>query len=528
MKKIKNVVFILALFLCFNGCEKNPAEVASSSSNDELTVDQAKAFVETQRMNEFTLKSGKSEKKRINIRSDWNKSERSNNGDISVVETQIQAMGQFGFATPDCMEAWNTSKNDAYLYSMSRLVVIKQKKSGEMYSFIMTIAADKQYLESKRFKLWNNTYLKRDKDLSGYVLFHDLSGSFVNGWIYCDGQIINSITQADNIDLPTNLKSAQLMETIYNWEQDCTDWYTVGSVDDYIVSISIRTTCTDVLVSSGSYTSGGGGSSSGSSGGGTPGGYTPPAQPCNCTNVCPTCGKCLDTGNLKSAIVPDGGTTTTTPTTDPCLYCAGHPIPVIELTDKFKNNIKVMCIYSKLIQTAVRSFNPLVNSFLANFSSSTTINPGDITFDLGSMDGASGQCTSAGDNFTVILNENLISTRPSIEMARTLIHEILHAQIGHSLQISLGSFVSNFGQYTSTKQGKFYTDQHLLMLENYVQPMANFLKNFDSLNGYSADDSYYKGLALSGLKDLINLTSSELDEIIRAQDYFRNRGLNCQ
>jgi hypothetical protein len=129
--KFKNVVLILTLFMCFNGCEKNPAEVATSSNNDELTVDQAKAFVETQRMNEFTLKSGKSEKKRIKIRSDWNKPERSNNGDISVVETQIEAMGQFGFATPDCMEAWNTSKNDAYLYSMSRLVVIKHKKSGE-------------------------------------------------------------------------------------------------------------------------------------------------------------------------------------------------------------------------------------------------------------------------------------------------------------------------------------------------------------------------------------------------------------
>lgn len=527
MKKIRNVVLILTLILCFIGCEKNPVEVATSSSNDELTVDQAKAFVETQRMNEFTLKSGKSERKRINIRSDWNKSERSNNGDISVVETQIEAMGQFGFATPDCMEAWNTSKNDAYLYSMSRLVVIKNKKSGEMYSFIMSVVGDKHYLEGKKFKMWDNTYLKRDKDLSGFVLFHDLSGAFVNGWIYCDGQITNSIIKPIDLDLTINLKSAMVLLTIYDWVKECSDWQNNYVASDGTATV-VAKRCTERLVVVGYYETGGGVNEGETTGGGsTPGSYNPPIQPCNCLDRCPTCGKCI--GNtLKSAIVPGGGTTTTTPTTDPCESCTGHPVPVIELTDKFENNVKVMCVYSKLIQTAARSFNPLVNSFLANFSDGTTINPGDITFDLGSLDGAHGTCTQAGDDFTIVLNENTISERSSIEMARSMMHEILHAQIGHSLEISIGSFVSNFGQYTSTIQGKLYTDQHLLMMENYVQPMANFLKNFDNLNGYSADDSYYKGLALCGLKDLISLSSSEFDEIIRAQDYFRNRGLNCQ
>jgi hypothetical protein len=46
----------------------------------------------------------------------------------------------------------------------------------------MTMVGDKQYLETKKFKLWQNNYLKKDKDFSGLVLFHNLEGAFVNGW----------------------------------------------------------------------------------------------------------------------------------------------------------------------------------------------------------------------------------------------------------------------------------------------------------------------------------------------------------
>jgi hypothetical protein len=81
----------------------------------------------------------------------------------------------------------------------------------------MSVVGDKHYLEGKRFKMSDNTYLKRDKDLSGLVLFHDLSGAFVNGWMYCDGQITNSITKPIDVDLTIDLKSAMLMNAIYGW-----------------------------------------------------------------------------------------------------------------------------------------------------------------------------------------------------------------------------------------------------------------------------------------------------------------------
>jgi len=208
------------------------------------------------------------------------------------------------------------------------------------------------------------------------------------------------------------------------------------------------------------------------------------------------------------------------------------PVPAIKLTSSFKDNSKVICAYDKLINTAVVGFNPLVITFLANFSSGVTINPGDITFNLGELNGGVyGNCVPYGssyDKFYVTLNQNTISNRASIEIAGTLIHEILHAQIGHRMQTSSSSFISDFEEYITVVKGIGYTDQHQLMLENYLPAMIGFLKKYDGLNSFSADDKYYRGIALIGLKDLINFTQSEIEEMNNAQNYFRTRGLTCQ
>ncbi|NLD48311.1 MAG: hypothetical protein GX660_14145, partial [Clostridiaceae bacterium] len=64
----------------------------------------------------------------------------SSNENVWVVETQIKGEGRFGFATSENMKAWKSTGNRAFISSMSRLVVTKEKKSGEMHSFIMSIA----------------------------------------------------------------------------------------------------------------------------------------------------------------------------------------------------------------------------------------------------------------------------------------------------------------------------------------------------------------------------------------------------
>lgn len=328
MKKIKNVVLILALFMCFNQCERNQPDEASPANGDELTIEQAKAFVEMQKMSTFSIKSGSIEKHRINIRANWNKAKSSNNQDVSVVETEIEALGSFGFATSESIDAWKSTQKDNYLCPTSRLVVIRLKKTHEEYSFIMTFVGDKQYLESKNFKLSDNTYLNRQNDFTGYVLYHSLTGEFVNGWIYCDGKITNKISQPENLDLPVDLKSAQVMLSLYSWETDCTVWFTQdGDYVHYDYQV-----CQGVISFPSSFETGTSGGSSndaatGAVSGGTTGGYTPPLI-CNCSSRCPICGKC-STSSLKSASLPTDGTGTTS---DPCTYCDGKHLELLQST----------------------------------------------------------------------------------------------------------------------------------------------------------------------------------------------------
>ncbi len=269
---------------------------------------------------------------------------------------------------------------------------------------------------------------------------------------------------------------------------------------------------------------------SGDGGTGGGGGTTPPPTtiPCDC-NTCPICGKCLTL--LKSAPVDgDGGGT---PATAACEMCTGHQVPIIELTSSFENNPKVMCVYSNLIRTVSSTFNPMVTSFLANFSDGVSFNPGNATFTVGDVVDAYGQpidaygsCSgNSNDECLITIDKDYINNRSSLEIAKTMMHEILHAKIFHSKLTTSGAFENMFAQYISYTEGKQYVDQHQLMLDNYVEPMVRFLKDYDSKNGYSAPEEYYRAIALNGLP---NLTSSEKTQISNAEIYFRNRGLNCQ
>jgi hypothetical protein len=277
MKKTKRLIFILAFLMCFNGCEKYPGDEGLLPSKGELTVEEAKTFVDNLNLTQFSLKSSGSQEHKINIRANWDIAKCIKNEKVSVVETQIESMGRFGFATPECLEEWHVSNNKDYIYSMSKLVVIKLKKTDQMYSFIMTIVGDRQYVEGKHFDLSGNTYLKRDKNLSGYVLFHNLDGEFVNGWIYCDGQITNTVIQPENLDLQVRLKSALNVLNLYQWYEECEFWitYYIGS-DGNIHITEYTESCRDILVYLGYYEIEDFEGGSTGKGGGTSGGYTPP------------------------------------------------------------------------------------------------------------------------------------------------------------------------------------------------------------------------------------------------------------
>jgi len=208
----------------------------------------------------------------------------------------------------------------------------------------------------------------------------------------------------------------------------------------------------------------------------------------------------------------------------PICTCA----PEIELSPDFKNNVKIMCVYSNLVGTASRNYNPLVINFLTNFSDGLSFNPGDVTFDLKSLDNTeSATCTrnEYNDICTITLNQSYINNRAPVELAKTMMHEILHAKIFHSKLVAPDLFETMFLKYLGETTGNFGTDEHQFILNYYIPPMIRFLKDFDSSFGNSAPDDFYKAIAISGLG--LKYSASELEQIMTAQNFFRSRGLNC-
>jgi hypothetical protein len=111
------------------------------------------------------------------------------------------------------------------------MVIVKDRKTKKMESFLMTIVGDKNYLERKSFSLRQNSYLHHDKDFSGQILFHNLSGKFVNGWKYSEGKVTHTIKLNECSDFPVQLKNGILScTTIYYYSIDfwVTSYYTVG------------------------------------------------------------------------------------------------------------------------------------------------------------------------------------------------------------------------------------------------------------------------------------------------------------
>jgi len=304
-------------------CEKD--QRVETKENIALTseVVRAKEFVEARITDGFSLKSAGGDQSSIKIRARWENAKVTSNNHFIVVEAELEAMGQFGFMSSETYQKFQESGNPMYKYSLSRMVVLENKRTGKMYSFIMSIAGDREYLEGMNFKILENGYLKKEQDFSGFVLFHELTGEFTNGWVYCDGKITNTIVEADKLGVNLNLKQATIH--YYVWVETCNVYLYMTSVDGIIQKIeATEGHCTSEMISAGSYTIGSEMPTSGGSGEYGPA-VIEAGEACGCT-ICPVCGGCMVDDALKVAQLP--GDDTPPPTFFDCEVCSCPKIDI--------------------------------------------------------------------------------------------------------------------------------------------------------------------------------------------------------
>ena len=114
---------------------------------------------------------------------------RSSNDEYRTVEVPIWAYSRTLFTLPENAIAYDETGNSMYIQSLTRLVILTNKKKGTTQGFFMTLIPSKEYMDAKNFNVYRSTYLSREKDFDGYVYFHELDGSFANGWRYANGKI---------------------------------------------------------------------------------------------------------------------------------------------------------------------------------------------------------------------------------------------------------------------------------------------------------------------------------------------------
>lgn len=117
-----------------------------------------------------------------------------NQNDTSIViDVDITDRIKQDYISKENWEGYKKYKQDKYLRSYTRYVHIRYLQREVEDAFYMTIIPSIDYVRNYNTRMRRNTYLHRDKYLSGYVIFHTLYGAFINGWEYKDGKITGKI-----------------------------------------------------------------------------------------------------------------------------------------------------------------------------------------------------------------------------------------------------------------------------------------------------------------------------------------------
>ncbi len=491
--RTSTIVFVFMLVAL--ACQKERLNnTANENDATTMSVSEAKNFYDSNKQPDMVLKDGKvGESRKMGIKPDWSNGTTSKNDDIEVVEVGLLVQGGFGFADKSVYDEWNANKQNGLKNSLTRMVFTKNKKSGKIEQFLMSIIGDKEYHDNKESRLKENAYLKREKHFSGHIFYHDPAGNYANGWKYEKGKLVATTTQTSGDVLQTNLKMATtcIPTTVYTRWEVATDWFQHGN---YIYTTYSYYTTLD-FIECPTYFTGSGGFTNGINGNGTTdpndGLYKPPTPPapCNCASTCPVCGKCVEMSQLKSAGVTD------------CPLC---DCPI--LFNELWLNPKADCIYNRLLNGKI--FRGILNKYIGpvdlnlrwTLGSDTTINA-EILF-LGVPR------NNVYNSVQIILEEDFVNNSSNTIVALGMLHEALHAKLAaqfyedaHSKNWqTLFAFYKGWG----FNGGGLDKNQETEMLNFYTDDLALALQSFDQSQGISKPlNTYTEAVKFSLSNDIL-------------------------
>ena len=219
--------------------------------------------------------------------------------------------------------------------------------------------------------------------------------------------------------------------------------------------------------------------------------------------------------------------------------------------DKIINNLtgKANCVYRKLED------NSILKKTLEKFVGEKT--PVHLVINLepnlrDSKGNLVNGLTNYGSSFyiTITLNAEQSNNRPSLDVARTILHEAIHAEIYRKIKTTSGLHLNSLGQWVlgDGAEANFPTlfdyyerhndPQHEYMADYYRTAMVTGLKEYARSTGQIYPDQLYKDLAWNGLRDTYawanmyadyNFTLKEQQRIVDAvNNFLKDKTNECE
>lgn len=163
------------------------------SKNEELTISVARQWYESHYTPVVTTRSSYLDCTERLMRPIWEKARERNRKRYEVVEIPIQSKGHHVVLDAETASKWKPSDKSDFIRNAAKIVILHDKKTKSTSSFVMMFVGSYKYLQ-KVGAMGRNSYLYREPDYDGSVLFYDLNGTFCNGWKYADGKIVATIS----------------------------------------------------------------------------------------------------------------------------------------------------------------------------------------------------------------------------------------------------------------------------------------------------------------------------------------------
>ena len=227
--------FALLLFVVTYACRQEIWEDPLTSVDAPKAIENAKAWYEVNKPEETVLRSsGNNGMGQMKVKAEWSHAFATRYDTLEVVETDVMSLGLLQYLDPECVAKYNETKDPKYEQSYTRMVFRTNKKTGETVGFLMTISPNLDWLEKSKFKPFHDvTYLFRSNQFGGLVLFHNIDGSFSNGWRYEKGKIVAEISSFDVDPNQVLLRSTTCVTVYYHLVYyDCYDVYYQYSYED--------------------------------------------------------------------------------------------------------------------------------------------------------------------------------------------------------------------------------------------------------------------------------------------------------